>query len=76
MKNKFSYTKKNRYKILTVFVILMIVVGILLSDRIIGLQESYVERQLAQQTQIMAELVQERLGAELSSMNLAARLIE
>ncbi len=76
MKNKFSYTKKNRYKILTIFVILMIVVGILLSDRIIGLQESYVERQLAQQTQIMAELVQERLGAELSSMNLAARLIE
>ena len=76
MKNKFSYTKKNRYKILTIFVILMIVVGILLSDRIIELQESYVERQLAQQTQIMAELVQERLGAELSSMNLAARLIE
>lgn len=76
MKNKFSYTKKNRYKILTIFVILMIIVGILLSDRIIELQESYVERQLAQQTQIMAELVQERLGAELSSMNLAARLIE
>jgi len=76
MKNKFSYTKKNRYGILAIFVILMIVVGILLSDRITELQEDYVEKQLAQQTQIMAELVQERLGAELSSMNLAARLIE
>lgn len=76
MKSKFSLTKKSRYWIFAVFLVLMAVVGILLSSRIVKLQEDYVEKQLAQQTQSMAEVVRERLTAELSSMEVVARLIE
>lgn len=76
MSSKFSLTKKSRYSIFAVFLVLMAVVGILLSNRIMKLQEDYVEKQLAQQTQSMAEVVRERLTAELSSMEVVARLIE
>ncbi|MDE6874359.1 MAG: response regulator [Lachnospiraceae bacterium] len=76
MKNRFLDSRRNRYWVFTVFIALMAVVGILLSNRIVKLQEDYVEKQLAKQTQSMAEVVQERLIAELSSMDVVARLIE
>ncbi|MDE7325411.1 MAG: response regulator [Lachnospiraceae bacterium] len=76
MKNRFFYRGKNRYWIWLVFLVLMVVVGILLADRIGQMQEDYVEKQMAQQTQSMAEVVKERLRAELSSMKVAAHLIE
>lgn len=76
MKNKFSGMKKTRYGILVIFTLLMVVVGALLSDRIRDLQVDYVEKQLAQQTESLAEIVKERLVAELSSMEVTARLIE
>ncbi|MBO5373324.1 MAG: response regulator [Lachnospiraceae bacterium] len=75
MKNKLQKGKTKIFIMLAVFIVVLVMVGILMQIKMQKLFHSHVEKQVTEQAKVLAEVLEERINVELSSLeNMAAYL--
>ncbi len=76
MKNKISSGKTRIIILLTSFVVVLMLVGLLMSSKLNELIQNYAEKQVTRQADTIAELLEEQLVAEISDLNNISGYIE
>lgn len=76
MKSKLQTGKVRIYIMLAMFVIVLMFVGILMKFKLESLMHNYVEKQVAEQVKVLAELFEENLNSELLDLENLAVFIE